>query len=77
MCDAVKNGEYKKAKEINDELYEINKVLFCETNPIPIKAAMHIVGLLPDLEYRLPLTKPEKETMRDLEEVLKKFDIAK
>lgn len=77
MCDSAKNGDYKRAKAINDELYEVNKVLFCETNPIPIKAAMHIAGLLPELEYRLPLTKPEKETMKDLEEVLKKFDIAK
>ncbi|RUM67017.1 MAG: 4-hydroxy-tetrahydrodipicolinate synthase, partial [Sulfurospirillum sp.] len=33
---------YKKSKAINDALYDINSVLFCESNPIPIKAAMHI-----------------------------------
>jgi len=77
MCDATFTGDFKKAKAINDELYELNKVLFCESNPIPIKAAMHIAGLLPELEYRLPLTRPTNETMKLLDTVLKKFDIQK
>lgn len=33
---------FTKAKAINDSLYEINKILFCESNPIPIKAAMYL-----------------------------------
>lgn len=68
-------GDYHGAKAINDALYEINKVLFCESNPIPIKAAMYLAGLIPSLEYRLPLTKPSNENLKELEKVLKKYKI--
>jgi 4-hydroxy-tetrahydrodipicolinate synthase len=67
--------EYKKSKAINDELYEINSVLFCDSNPIPIKAAMHIAGLMPTLEYRLPLVKPSPENFKRIEETLKHYEI--
>ncbi len=68
-------GDFHGAKAINDALYEINKTLFCESNPIPIKAAMYIAGLIDVLEYRLPLTQPSSEHMKKLEKVLKKYDI--
>ncbi|TEY01566.1 4-hydroxy-tetrahydrodipicolinate synthase [Campylobacter sp. US33a] len=66
---------YKEAKKINDELYNINKILFCEGNPIPIKAAMFIAGLIPTLEYRLPLCPPSKENFAKIEAVMKKYNI--
>jgi 4-hydroxy-tetrahydrodipicolinate synthase len=69
------DGEFEKAKELNQKLYPINSVLFCESNPIPIKAAMYIAGLIPTLEYRLPLTKPSKENLKKIEEVMKNYDI--
>jgi len=68
-------GQFDTAKMINDELYDINKVLFIESNPIPIKAAMYIAGLLDNLEYRLPLTPPNKENMKKIEEILKKYEV--
>lgn len=67
--------EYIKAKAINDKLYNINKMLFCESNPIPIKAAMYIAGLLPGLEYRLPLCAPSSENLRKIEETMKQYEI--
>jgi len=68
-------GDFKRAKEINDELYDINKVMFCESNPIPIKAAMYIAGLIETLEYRLPLVAPSVENMNKIEEVMKNYNI--
>ena len=69
------NGEFLKAKALNDELYKINKILFCESNPIPIKAAMYIAGLIDTLEYRLPLCEPSKENLKKIEETMKNYDI--
>ncbi|MDA3066170.1 dihydrodipicolinate synthase family protein, partial [Campylobacter sp. CN_NE4] len=69
------NSDYIKAKEINDDLYAINKILFCESNPIPIKAAMYIAGLMPALEYRLPLCEPSKENLAKIEAVMKQYNI--
>ncbi len=68
-------NEFLKAKQINDDLYAINKILFCESNPIPIKAAMHIVGLTPSLEYRLPLCEPSVENLKKIENVMKQYTI--
>ncbi|EAL3843196.1 4-hydroxy-tetrahydrodipicolinate synthase [Campylobacter upsaliensis] len=69
------NEDYKAAKKINDELYNINKILFCESNPIPIKAAMFIAGLIEKLEFRLPLCHPSKENFAKIEAVMKHYEI--
>ncbi|MDR2341746.1 MAG: 4-hydroxy-tetrahydrodipicolinate synthase [Campylobacteraceae bacterium] len=69
------NSDYLGAKAINDELYAINKALFCESNPIPIKAAMYIAGLLDSLEYRLPLVPPSDEHFKFIEQTMKKYTI--
>lgn len=66
---------FKEAKKINDELYQINKVLFCESNPIPIKTAMHIAGLIESLEFRLPLCPPSKENFTKIEKIMEKYEI--
>ena len=68
-------NEFLKAKEINDKLYNINKALFCESNPIPIKAAMYIAGLIDSLEYRLPLVSPSSENLKNIESIMKTYDI--
>ena len=68
-------NEFLKAKQINDDLYAINKILFCESNPIPIKAAMYIAGLTPSLEYRLPLCEPSMENLKKIENVMKQYTI--
>ncbi|PZT48269.1 4-hydroxy-tetrahydrodipicolinate synthase [Helicobacter valdiviensis] len=73
----LKEGDYKKSQEINNELYLINKALFIESNPIPIKAAMYLCGLLQTLEYRLPLVPPSNESMRYLESILTKYEVKK
>ena len=68
-------GDFEESKQINNMLYDINSILFCESNPIPIKAAMYIAGLTDTLEYRLPLTPPNSINMKKIEEVMKQYDI--
>jgi 4-hydroxy-tetrahydrodipicolinate synthase len=75
LAHAALEGDLKRSKEINDQLFDINKVLFCESNPIPIKAAMYIAGLTDTLEYRLPLLAPSVENMKKIEAVMKKYKI--
>ena len=77
LVNSVFEGNYEKARKINNDLYPLNSVLFCESNPIPIKAAMYIAGLLDTLEFRLPLTNPSNETMKKLEETLKNYEVIK
>ncbi len=68
-------GQFDTAKMINDELFAINKALFVESNPIPIKAAMYEAGLLETLEYRLPLVPPSPQSMEKIKEALKKYEV--
>lgn len=77
LVNSVFEGNYEKARKINNDLYPLNSALFCESNPIPIKAAMYIAGLLDTLEFRLPLTNPSSETMKKLEETLKNYEVIK
>jgi 4-hydroxy-tetrahydrodipicolinate synthase len=77
LVHSVFEDDFKTAKEISNQLYPINTALFCESNPIPIKAAMYIAGLLETLEYRLPLTAPTSATMKKLEDILKNYEVKK
>jgi 4-hydroxy-tetrahydrodipicolinate synthase len=77
ILKAIKEGDHNKAREINNSLYPLNQSLFVEANPIPIKAAMYLAGLMDTLEYRLPLTAPSKDTMKLLEQTIKNYEIIK
>ncbi len=69
------SGDFEGAREINNKLYPLNKVMFCEANPIPVKAAMYMAGLTETLEYRLPLVAPSAANMKRIEEVMKNYEI--
>ena len=55
MCVAAHEGDMSRAKSINDRIASLHKSLFCESNPIPVKWAMHQLGFCTDV-IRLPLT---------------------
>ena len=48
-------GDYQSALKIQLEGLDLVHALFCEVNPIPVKAALAMMGLIPE-GYRLPLT---------------------
>ena len=58
----VKEGQIQKARKLQDDLDEINEVMFLETNPIPVKTFMNQMGLISD-EVRMPLVKPNDRTL--------------
>jgi len=68
------NGDLKKAIEIQNKLHKLNKLLFINTNPIPIKYACFLAGIC-DKEIRLPLTLPEEDLQFKIKEELKNLNI--
>ena len=56
------------------ELYRMSRVLFIETNPIPVKAALAMMGRVRE-EYRLPLCRMGDENRSKLEKVMKEYDL--
>ena len=67
-------GNFKKAREIHYELYDLFKVLFIETNPIPVKTACWMMGMC-EKEFRLPLCGMKPENEKKLRETLKRCNI--
>ena len=55
LCRQASAGESAAAREIDDSLQPLNKMLFIESNPIPVKWAVSEMGLMEDY-IRLPLT---------------------
>lgn len=55
MCEAARLGNIAQARELHFKLLALHRDLFCEANPIPVKWAVHRLGLSPN-GIRLPLT---------------------
>lgn len=54
MVQAFSAGQIQKARSLHQKYYSIFKDLFVETNPVPVKAALAMMGIIQE-EYRLPL----------------------
>jgi 4-hydroxy-tetrahydrodipicolinate synthase len=63
MTRAALNGDWKRAKELHLRMFPLCKAMFYETNPIPVKTAMQLLGRL-NGELRLPLV-PMSDANRD------------
>lgn len=69
-------GDMKTAARIRDELSELNALLFCETNPGPVKYVASLLGLC-ELEFRLPLVAPSAENQKRLRDVAERMGLLK
>jgi 4-hydroxy-tetrahydrodipicolinate synthase len=54
MWDAAEAGNWNKARELHYKLFPLSEGLFIEANPIPVKAALAMMGKIAD-EIRPPL----------------------
>ena len=72
MCEAVWAGDLMAARQLHQDLLEINKAVFFDTNPIPMKYMMKRLGLLPENEHRLPMAPATPELAARLDGVLER-----
>jgi 4-hydroxy-tetrahydrodipicolinate synthase len=75
LYKAASEGDIETAKSLHYELLKLNDVMFVETNPIPVKAALAIMGRIGS-EFRLPLCSPSDDTLNKLKSVLKEYSLA-
>jgi len=64
------SGDFATARDLQRRLLPLMEVNFIESNPIPVKAAMSLMGLL-DPIYRLPMVPPKPENLERIKSVLK------
>ena len=76
MVGAFARGDVKKASQLHAKFYPVFKDLFLETNPVPVKAALAMMGLIAE-EYRLPLVKMSDANRAKLKATLKACGLLK
>ncbi len=69
LTEYALNKDFTKAEELHNRLMPLFKGIFVETNPIPIKAALAMKGLIKET-YRLPMCEMQAENREQLKKLL-------
>lgn len=69
LVDAFNAGDMARAKELHYKMSALIDMLFIEVNPIPVKAALALMGKI-EYEYRLPLCKMAEANFEKLKKVM-------
>ena len=70
MVHLALKGNFLEAQKLHYQMLELMNVNFIETNPIPVKTALAMMGLISE-NFRLPLTTLEDKNRAVLEKTLK------
>ena len=74
LCSLVEEGKLEEAIALNDKLLPVANACFVEVNPIPVKAAMNMLGFNAGTP-RAPLTEIEPQNAEKLRTEMKKFGL--
>jgi 4-hydroxy-tetrahydrodipicolinate synthase len=74
LCAAWDEGDVARAQAVHTRLLPLCEALTLETNPIALKAALHLLGRTSD-EIRLPLTKLSAPNLEKLSHALKDYGL--
>ncbi len=67
-------GDINQTRELHYKLHPLNEAMFLETNPIPVKAALYVMGKIGE-EIRLPLSPMSKGNLEKLKNALKDYGL--
>ena len=70
LYEAVTSKGLLDGRAVHEELFELNRAVFYDTNPIPVKYMMWRLGLLPNNEHRLPMMSASPEVAARLDALL-------
>jgi 4-hydroxy-tetrahydrodipicolinate synthase len=76
LCRACTESSFEEARKLNRQLTPVFKALFIESNPIPVKAALAMIGMIEEV-YRLPLVPMSPGNRDRLEQVLTESGVLK
>ncbi|KUK83983.1 MAG: 4-hydroxy-tetrahydrodipicolinate synthase, partial [Petrotoga mobilis] len=74
LTHSILNNDLEKARKLNNQFMKLNKLLFKEVNPIPVKYAVSLLGLCENV-VRLPLVKASQETEKLLKEEMERLNL--
>ncbi len=70
MMNYCLKGDWDKARRLHYKYFSLFTGLFIETNPVPAKTALHLMGKIPSPEVRLPLAPMSEANLEKLKEIL-------
>jgi len=73
LVRACRDNDFERARKVHYRLLPLFDALFIETNPIPVKCALQLMGLIESAEVRLPLTPITEASRERLQVVLKEL----
>lgn len=76
LVAAGRRGDFAAARRIHERLLRLMTVNFVESNPVPVKAGMALLGLCEE-NYRLPLCPPKDATREALRGALRELELVK
>ncbi|MFW6177638.1 MAG: 4-hydroxy-tetrahydrodipicolinate synthase [Desulfohalobiaceae bacterium] len=69
LCSSHASQDRQRCLQLHYELAPLCRAMFLETNPIPVKTALHLMGRM-HMELRLPLTQMQEENLEQLRQTL-------
>jgi 4-hydroxy-tetrahydrodipicolinate synthase len=76
MVHAALDGDWKRARDLHYKLFPLARAAFLETNPIPIKEALAMVGMI-EPEFRLPMCRMGEANREKLRGILRQYGLVK
>jgi len=76
MVHAALDNDWKRARELHHRLFPLARAAFLETNPIPIKEAMAMAGMI-EPDFRLPMCRMSDANRDTLRGVLRPYGLVK
>jgi len=74
LTRAFLSGDWKRARELHLKLFPLCQAMFCETNPIPVKTAMALMGMI-NGELRLPLCPMSEANLSKLKAAMRAYGL--
>ena len=74
LCSLALSNRMEEARALHYELLDINNDMFIETNPIPVKTALGLMGKISP-EFRLPLSPISPDNLKRLKSTLRKYSL--
>lgn len=75
MMDAILAGDLKKANELHYKLFPLMKTMFIDTNPVPAKTSLELMGKIKSSAPRLPLYSMNDENLGKLKQALTEYGL--
>ncbi|MFH1479307.1 MAG: 4-hydroxy-tetrahydrodipicolinate synthase [Candidatus Omnitrophota bacterium] len=75
MVSKFKKGDIEGARALHYKLFPLVNAMFIETNPIPVKTAMKLLGMIDEGDLRLPMCEMSRENLEILKKALKDYGL--